>query len=249
MTSSPFRRVKSLVGRVVEPALYRLDSRYAALKARRLWDRAARELPREMTAANDATDWDAYWASGQRDLDLLLATARRAGPLGTGLVVDLGCGLGRLTRPLANDFDRVVGIDISPEMVRLARQYSEGPNVSYALVGPDSCLPFADGSVDFAIAWTVFRHMAKPAFARYLDELQRVLKPGACLAFDAQIRESGMVFEPPHYRPWVERDYTRQELADYCVSHGYVWAAEQGALSVTPGTSTLVVAWHRSGPR
>lgn len=166
MTFSPLHRVKSLVGRVVEPALYRLDRRYAAFKARRFWDRAARELPREMTATQDADDWDVYWASGTRDLNLLLATARRTGPLGTELALELGCGLGRITGPLADQFERVVGVDIAPEMVRLAQQHSERLNVPYV---------------------------------------------------------------------------------DYCVSHGYVWGAEQWALSVTPGTSTLVVAWHREG--
>ncbi len=245
MTSSPLHRVKSLVGGVVEPALYRLDRRYAVFKARRLWDRAARELPREMTAAQDAGDWDAYWASGTRDLEIMLSTARRAGSLGTELALDLGCGLGRLTLPLADHFERVVGVDIAPEMVRLAQQHSERPNVSYALVGPDSRLPLPDGTVDFAVAWTVFRHMAKPAFARYLDELHRVLRPGGCLAFDAQIRESGPPSDPAPYLPFTEREYTVEELGRYCVDHRFARGAEQRAPSVTPGTSTQIVAWRR----
>lgn len=245
MTFSPLHRVKSLVGRVVEPAFYRLDRRYAAFKARRFWDRAARELPREMTATQDADDWDAYWASGTRDLNLLLATARRTGPLGTELALELGCGLGRITGPLADQFERVVGVDIAPEMVRLAQQHSERPNVSYALVGPESRLPLADGTVDFAVAWTVFRHMAKPAFARYLDELHRVLKSGGCLAFEAQIRESGPLVDPAPYLPWAEREYTVEELGWYCVDHRFTWGAEQWAVSVTPGTSTQIVAWRR----
>jgi ubiquinone/menaquinone biosynthesis C-methylase UbiE len=245
MSTSRLGRVKSVVGRVVEPALYRLDRRYAMFKARRLWDRAARQLPREMTAAQDADNWDVYWASGTRDLDLLMATARRAGPIGTDLALDLGCGLGRVTQPLADHFERVVGVDISLEMVRLARQHSGRPNVSYALVGPESRLPLADGTVDLAVAWTVFRHMAKPAFAQYLDELYRVLKPGGCLAFDAQIRESGPPIDPAPYLPWAEREYTIDELGQYCVDHRLTWGAEQLAASVTPGTSTRIVAWRR----
>lgn len=245
MTLSPFHRVKSLVGRVVDPALYRLDPRYGTIKARRLWDRVARELPREMTAAGDADDWDAYWASGRRDLDLLLATARRAGSLGTQLALDLGCGLGRVTGPLADHFERVVGVDISPEMIGLAREHSQRPSVSYALLAPDCSLPLAEGTVDFAVAWTVFRHMAKPAFAHYLDELHRVLKPGGFLAFDAQIRESGPPFDPAPYMPFAEREYTVAELGRYCADHRFTWGAEQWAASVTPGTSARIVAWRR----
>jgi ubiquinone/menaquinone biosynthesis C-methylase UbiE len=130
-------------------------------------------------------------------------------------------------------------------MIGLARQHSERPNVSYALAGPDSRLPLADGTVDLAVAWTVFRHMAKPAFARYLDELYRVLRSGGYLVFDAQIRESGPPFDPAPYMPFAEREYTVEELGRYCVDHRFTWGAEQWAASVTPGTSTQIVAWRR----
>ncbi len=41
-----------------------------------------------------------------------------------GRALDFGCGVGRLTQALASYFDEVVGVDIAPSMVMLAKQYN-----------------------------------------------------------------------------------------------------------------------------
>lgn len=241
------RNLKTLAKRTVEPALYRLFPRYAFYRARRNWNQAALFRQCEVTATFDAGDWDTYWTSGWRDLRLLLEVARSAGPLGSEFAVELGCGLGRLTKPLAEHFQAVLGVDIAVEMLRRAREQAAAPNIAYELVGSDSTLPLPDSVADLAIAWTVFRHMAKSTFETYLDELRRVLKPGGSLVFEAQIREVGAPAEPPPYDSFSEREYTRPELQSYCAAHGFSWRAERSAPSVTAGTATLIVAWHRDG--
>jgi hypothetical protein len=72
-----------------------------------------------------------------------------------------------------------------------------------------------------------------------------VLKPGGRLLFEAQIRESGQVSEPPEYQPITEREYSREELRGYCSRTGFRWVADGDAASITPGTSTLIVAWEK----
>jgi cyclopropane fatty-acyl-phospholipid synthase-like methyltransferase len=104
--------------------------------------------------------------------------------------IEIGCGLGRLTRLAAADFSRVIGLDVSPEMLKQARSHADAPNVSYEIVGSDGRIPSTADSVDLVFAWTVFRHMSKEMFSRYLDETSRVLKPGGCLAFEALTRSS-----------------------------------------------------------
>jgi ubiquinone/menaquinone biosynthesis C-methylase UbiE len=203
---------------------------------------------RETTATFDAADWTTYWASGRRDLELLLEVAKEAGLLRCDFAIDLGCGIGRITHLLASVFQRVVGVDISSEMLRRALERSMAPNIGYEQVGKNGKLPVHAGVADLVIAWTVFRHVAKSVFAGYLDEAYRVLKPGGCLVFEAQIRESGTCAEPPPYDSFTEREYTRPELATYSSAHGFRWAAERTTVSVTPRTSTLILGWVKECP-
>lgn len=49
-------------------------------------------------------------------------------------IVDIGCGNGRRTRILAKHFPRIIGVDISPEAIRIARTATEDDNVRYAAI-------------------------------------------------------------------------------------------------------------------
>ena len=63
--------------------------------------------------------------------------------------MDFGCGVGRLTRPLARQFHEVTGVDIAPSMLDTARRSSHPQNCSFVLNESDSLAQFADGSFDF----------------------------------------------------------------------------------------------------
>ncbi len=247
MIGVPRTAVRFLAKRVVDPLLYRLDSRYVFYRARRDWNVRAREMPRETTATFDAGDWDTYWTSGRRDLDLCMELAQEAGQFRRDLAIEIGCGLGRITRPLADHFNQVVGVDIAEEMLRQARAFANASNITYAPVPVDHHLPVGDGVADLVIAWTVFRHMDKSIFAAYLDEARRALKPGRSLVFDAQVRPGGGA-EPPPFESLTEREFTRTELSSYCRDHGFAWGAERTTHSATPGTLTLILAWVKRAP-
>lgn len=238
-------RMKTRVKRAIESVVYRIDPAYVSYRARRDWNHAARHMPREMTAAFDAQDWETYWESGRRQVRDLVDLARRAGPLGTGLAVEIGCGLGRLTRPLAGHFERVVGADIADEMLKIARRDAAAPNITYELLKPGVRLPVDDGAADFVLAWTVFRHVPRSTFENYLDEARRVLRPAGSLLFEAQVRERGLRPEPPPYDSFTEREYSPAELRACCSAQGFRAAAEQLGPSVTPGTQTLIVVWRK----
>jgi SAM-dependent methyltransferase len=64
-----------------------------------------------------------------------------------GLVVELGCGSGLLTRYLTDAGHRVVATDASPEMVALAREYAPAVESAYVLELPDDPIPPADAVV------------------------------------------------------------------------------------------------------
>lgn len=231
--------------RVLDPILDRLAPGFVWWRHRRTWNGLSRTKPRVVTAAQDAEDWDTYWASGRRDLGTLLEIGNRPGPLGRGLVVDLGCGIGRLALPLSEVFAQVVGADISREMLAQARANVPAAHVRFILVGPNCRLDLLDGSADVMLAWTVFRHTPKSVFESYVREAKRVLKPTGRLLFEAQIRVVGEVVDPPEYQPITEREYRREELCGYCARAGLTWVADLVTSSVTPGTSTLIMAWQK----
>jgi SAM-dependent methyltransferase len=124
-----------------------------------------------------------FWEDGQRDLEALLdaADARvRAGDV----VVEVGCGVGGLTRPLAARAKPVRALDVSPRMLELARRHNPGlANVDW-LQGDDRSLqPIASASADACVSHVVFQHIADPAITLdYVREIGRVLRPGGWAA-------------------------------------------------------------------
>jgi ubiquinone/menaquinone biosynthesis C-methylase UbiE len=232
--------------RVVDHTLlHALGSKWIAYRERRAWNRHARRDPLGSTAAHDASNWEAYWQSGQRDFAMIMDLAREGDLAATDCAVEIGCGLGRLTRVAAASFRHVIALDISREMLRRAEQEGPGSNISYEQIYADFRLPIPDRTADMVFAWTVFRHVPKAVFTEYLSEIRRILKPDGCLVFEAQIRESGEIEEPAATETYTEREYTRRELASRCAESGFKWASERVITSVTPGTHNLIVAWRK----
>ena len=94
-----------------------------------------------------------------------------------GTAVDYGCGAGRITHAMAEDFERVVGVDVSPEMAALAREASAA-NVEVKLVDAIE-IPLEDGSVDGVFTSHVLQHLEdRNAVRQALAEMARVLRPG-----------------------------------------------------------------------
>jgi len=93
-------------------------------------------------------------------------------------VLDVGCGSGWATRLLAEYAvnGRVTGIDISDEMIRLARESSLlFPNVDYQMASAEQ-LPFADGEFTHAFSMESLYYYANMASA--LNEIHRTLQAG-----------------------------------------------------------------------
>lgn len=96
-----------------------------------------------------------------------------------GTCVEVGCGFGRMTAPLAGRFDRVVALDVSPRMLDLARAAVPASNVEFALVSGSSLEPVADTSADVLVCYLVLQHLPRRNLIdAYLREIARVLAPG-----------------------------------------------------------------------
>ena len=94
--------------------------------------------------------------------------------------LEIGCGIGRLMEPLAHRCRRVIGVDLSAQMVEHARDYLRDlDNIELHL--NDGCsLPMVpDTSVDWVYSHLTFQHITLlEVVEAYLDEIARVLKPG-----------------------------------------------------------------------
>jgi SAM-dependent methyltransferase len=133
----------------------------------------------------------ALYSLGNPEL-LERATAEIVAQLeGWGLVttdidlLDIGCGIGRLLIPLAPQVRGVTGIDVSAEMVKVARRRCAAyANVS-VLKGDGSGLgELDDGSFDVAIAVDSFPYLRQSGYAlvqRFVSESARILKPSGQL--------------------------------------------------------------------
>jgi SAM-dependent methyltransferase len=99
-------------------------------------------------------------------------------PVAGRRVLDAGCGGGRTAAWLVELGADVVGIDVSPELVRLARQRL--PSASFVIGDLAEPLPFEDGAFDVTVAGLVMHYLRD--WVPTLLELRRVLRPDGVVA-------------------------------------------------------------------
>lgn len=118
-------------------------------------------------------DMEGFWRSGCLIWnDLKRETGYTPKP--TDIVVDIGCGIGRLTRAIAQETGHVHGFDISQQMLEEARKL-DLPNATFHQTEGNSLRPLTDKSCDLALAYNVLQHMPSTAvLGEYLHEMARV---------------------------------------------------------------------------
>lgn len=105
---------------------------------------------------------------------------------GAGPVGDIGCGPGRLTGHLDSLGLDVLGIDLSPAMVDVARRSHPGLRFD---VGSMRGLDLTDGSMAGVVAWYSIIHTPPEVLPSVFTELHRVLRPGGHLLLAFQVGE------------------------------------------------------------
>jgi SAM-dependent methyltransferase len=106
-----------------------------------------------------------------------------------GLVVELGCGSGLLTKHLVDAGHRVVATDASPPMLELARIHAAGVEDLHQLTLPDDPIPAADAIVSVGHVLSYLPDEA--AVDRALVAIADALRPGGVVAIDLCDREWG----------------------------------------------------------
>ncbi len=126
-----------------------------------------------------------FMKTGEREIALLfhrLAALRLPAPRGQAL--DFGCGVGRLTQALARRVERVVGADISPVMIDLARRLNRYADRAEYICTSETGLETQPART-FQLIYSniVLQHVPADASVRYLGEFFRLLGPDGLLVF------------------------------------------------------------------
>jgi ubiquinone/menaquinone biosynthesis C-methylase UbiE len=158
----------------------------------------------------EAQGW-AAWAQAAGDEGFLEFRALLPAP--GRATLDLGCGEGRFARALAAEGHHVTGVDLSPELVELAREAD--PDGTYA-VADAAELPFAEGSFDLVVAFNVLSCVED--VERALAEIARVLAGGGrgCLSVVHPMYTGGTRADGT----WVIHDYATERLHTERVRRG-----------------------------
>ena len=113
-------------------------------------------------------------AGGAEELSGLFG--RLGGDPRGGTCVEVGCGPGRMTRSLAERFDDVVALDVSPAMLEQARANVTAPNVRFQLVSGERLDGVDDGIAGTLVCYLVLQHLPGRRVVRaFLREFARVL--------------------------------------------------------------------------
>jgi ubiquinone/menaquinone biosynthesis C-methylase UbiE len=154
-------------------------------KMREDWDERARENA-QYYIATSTKEWDdrEFYRSGEINVaNVVMPEMHRiCGGNRSLTALEIGCGVGRMTRMLARIFGHVTAVDVSREMIDRARiNLADLENVALILGDGATLSALPDESHDFAFSFIVFQHIpSADVIATYCREVHRVLRPARC---------------------------------------------------------------------
>jgi len=179
------------------------------------WERYGRENPyygvltseQYRAKALDAGALEAFFASGESYVRETLARVEAVfpGALRPARALDFGCGAARLVIPLAQLFEEVVGIDISPSMLaEAAKNCAERGirNARFALTGDVSKARL--GEFSFIHSYIVFQHIPPAGGERLMRALVDMLEPGGIALLHVTIARRSALRRAAQ---WLQRNF------------------------------------------
>lgn len=201
-------------------------------------------------AREDAGYYVAFGRRQQNDADFL-ATAtevingleselRRVPPQQRSMwkALEIGCGPGRLMRPMSRHFAEIHGVDVSDEMIALARErLRDIPNAHLHVTDGATLAEFPDESFDFVYSYAVFQHVpSRDVIYTYMREARRVLKTGGL----ARLQFNGMPARDSSFDTWAGARITSSEILEFTRMQDIQLLAIEGA-----GTQYMWTTWRK----
>ena len=129
---------------------------------------------------------EAFFATGEAEIAAVFSEVERLGRAPRRRrALDIGCGVGRLTRALGTRFETAVGVDISEAMVEQARRLNEAfPACEFRVNTTPDLKQFETGSFDFVYSSLVLQHLPSAAHVEaYVAEFLRLVGPDGLVVF------------------------------------------------------------------
>jgi len=174
----------------MENSLHKASDTVAAPLRLNTWDALAKLDPLWIVLHHPEKKYgrwgsEEFFSTGEAEVSSLLERCHELGIAPRhGRALDFGCGVGRLARALGSRFSECVGIDISSEMVSLARKFNEEFSNCEFVVSCSDRLPFPDESFDFVSTFIVLQHIhTGREILNWIVEFVRVLRPGGAIVF------------------------------------------------------------------
>ncbi len=155
--------------------------------------------------------------------------------------LEIGCGPGRLLRPMSVHFQEIHGIDIADEMVGRARaNLASVPHAHVHHAEQSDLRAFADGYFDFVYSYAVFQHIPSGEVVfGYLREVARVLASGGI----AHLQLNGLAKSAQTYTTWSGFRISAEEVRSFAAANGLQLLALDGV-----GTQYMWTTWRKSAP-
>jgi len=207
------------------------------------WDLRARQDAEYFIYTRDTSgDVDDFAKSGEANYNQLvrpylpmLLSGREASVCN---VVEIGCGIGRMTEFFARDFASVAALDVAPAMIEGARnRLSHLSNVAFHVGTGADLQPVPTASADLVFSYIVFQHIpSRAVIESYFSEAARVLRDGGTFKFQVNGDQSEAYLA--HERDtWLGETFSVAEVTHMLAESGFTVIAMEGA-----GTQYFLIA-------
>ena len=227
-------------------------------RMRQDWDVRAVEDAEHFIYTRTSSDALDFSTSGKANYDQLvrpyLPILLNGRPARDCSVLEIGCGIGRITEWFAREFRRVDAIDVSPVMIAKAQErLATYSNITFHATSGSDLAPIPSSSTDFVFSYIVFQHIpSREIIDNLFRESARVLKTGGALKIQLNGDQSpGYV---SHQRDtWLGETYSVAEVNALLEHSGLTAIAMEGAgtqyftVTACKGPSPEIRSWVLPG--
>jgi SAM-dependent methyltransferase len=188
----------------------------------------------------DTSYYVAYGRRGQSDAEFLAAATSvvneleaelgrlKAEQRGNWRALEIGCGSGRLMRPMSRHFLEIHGVDVAADAIRQARENLQDlPHAHPREIHGTSLEDFGDQSFDFAYSFALFPYIpSQELVVAFLREIHRVLRPGGL----ARLQFNGS----------ASTGFSSHDLLEFAQSHDFQVLALDGV-----STQSMWTTWRK----
>jgi SAM-dependent methyltransferase len=188
----------------------------------------------------DTSYYVAYGRRGQSDAEFLAAATGvvndleaelgrlKAEQRGNWRALEIGCGSGRLMRPMSRHFLEIHGVDVAADAVRQAREnLQDVPHAHPREIHGTSLEDFGDQSFDFVYSFALFPYIpSRELVLAFLREIHRVLRPGGLARL--------------HFNGSAGTGFSSHDLLEFAQSHDFQVLALDGV-----STQSMWTTWRK----